>query len=249
MVVKVNGQPITEAVDTNTPVGDVDAHASGECVSSPPPAPPASSPAKKARAKPKKYRRRYRQRGRSYDIEAVVASIRGRLEQGVTIGEALKADGMPSRSQFFQWLQDDPELKRWYEDTKRIQESAWEDKVVTLVADVTVGDIQITEVVSKKETNVQSNRMADRLAKAKAQADNLKWLLSRRDPARYAPQQIGISNSTTTNMHGNNTITVVNSPDIEDAVNSELAAQAADRNAVPVEDFTRKVSTNPGTDV
>jgi hypothetical protein len=160
-------------------------------------------------------RRRSRERGPSYDVMKTTAAVFAYMEQGFTVSEALAQPGMPGRTQLYAWFKADPALQKSFDEAQAVQEGVWADQVVTLVDDVKPGDKQVTEQLAGGKTVVTGVRMADRLNKAKAQADNRKWLLARRDPAKYAPQQIGISNNT--NVTGKEVVyTVVNSPDLDE---------------------------------
>jgi hypothetical protein len=167
------------------------------------------------------------------------------IARGATVTGALKMEGMPSIPTIYEWLDNVPGFRERFEAARVLQRAVWESEIVDLIDEVQILDISETTQHKNKSTT-RGSTSRDRIAKAKEQRASRMWLLQHQDP-RYAPKTAGGGN--TTNMHGNNTITVINSPDIEDAANTELAEQAAGRNAVPVEDYSRKVSTNPLTDV
>lgn len=230
MVVKVNGQSLA-LVDSETPTSD-------QCVSSPSPTPRKSDAGKK------------RKRPKEYMQLAVMERVCARMASGETLTVICETPGMPDRRTVWLWTDENSEVKKMYEAAQKLQEATWADQVISIPDNITIDDVELFIPIEGLANGgvKRSKRTSDRINKAKLRTDNRKWLLARRDPTRYGVIQVSVG-GTTNNMNGNNTITVINSPDIEDAVNSELAAQAADRNAVPVEDFTRKVSTNPVTDV
>jgi hypothetical protein len=201
MVVKVNGKPLEPQVGTEA--SGSEASGSEESVSrAAAPTPPV----------------RRRNRKRTYDVHKVTAEVFALMGRGVMVTEALQNEGMPGHSQFYEWLDADPALAKAYAKAQRVQEQVWADQVVTLVDTVALGDMQVTEKLPRGKVKVTGVRMADKLAKAKAQADNRKWLLARRDPARYAPQQVVTGGgNTTTNISGNGVVEyrVINSPDAE----------------------------------
>lgn len=111
-----------------------------------------------------------------YDAQAFVY-VMDRLAEGMTIVEALKGEGLPSRATFYRWLALYPELSKAYEAARELSAQSFEEEALEM-ARTLKGDNAFTGV----KVRMYEVAMAQ-----------LRWSAARRDPKRFgSKQEVGL---------------------------------------------------------
>ncbi len=112
--------------------------------------------------------------------DAVKAAICAKLADGQSLVQALKADGMPSRSHFYEQVAADPEFADMYARAKADGIEAMADDLMAIADEAEVANVTDAEgnVVDLKldYTAVARNRL---------RVDTRKWLLAKLAPKKY----------------------------------------------------------------
>jgi hypothetical protein len=107
-----------------------------------------------------------------YNTDFAVKIMEG-IAGGMTIGEILKQEGMPSRATFYRWLVVYPELNKSYEAARELSAQSFEEEALDMARTL-------------KGTNDFSGTKVRMYEVAMAQ---LRWSAARRDPKRYGAKQ------------------------------------------------------------
>jgi|TARA_R110000782_G_scaffold225628_1_gene312500 hypothetical protein len=113
------------------------------------------------------------------DKDKVFNDIIARIEQGESLLQILKSDGMPDRSTFFVWMKETEEKSNNYTKAMESRQDKMFDEILEIAYKPEEGD------VVKSSMNGVETTTSDMLGHRRLKIDSLKWVLSRMNPKKF----------------------------------------------------------------
>jgi hypothetical protein len=114
--------------------------------------------------------------------EAVAEEILGRISEGETLNQICRDEHLPAKSTVLLWVREDREgISDRYTRARELQQDCWADDIIE-IADDSRNDWIERETKSGRIVTVLNE---EAVARSRIRVDNRKWLLSKRDPARF----------------------------------------------------------------
>ena len=113
------------------------------------------------------------------DKEKIYNDILARIEQGESLLQILKDDGMPNRVTFFVWMKETDEKTNNYAKAMESRQEKLFDEILEIAYQTEEGET-IKSTMHGIETTT-----SDMLGHRRLKIDSLKWVLSRMNPKKY----------------------------------------------------------------
>ncbi len=127
--------------------------------------------------------------------EELYNEILARIEQGESLLQILKDEGMPNRKTFFVWMKETEEKSNNYAKAMEARQEKLFDEILEIAYTTEDGE------VLKETMNGIERTTADMLGHRRLKIDTLKWVLSRMNPKKYGDRiQNEHSGEITTNI-------------------------------------------------
>ncbi len=115
--------------------------------------------------------------------EILFKKVINRLQKGKPLGQVLDIEGMPSRTAFYSWCDEDPLLAERYTRAKEIAASALFDRMIQIAETPLMS--QSVEMGSIGKTKTSKVVTSDNIARSRLLVDAIKWRLAKEQPTKY----------------------------------------------------------------
>jgi len=126
--------------------------------------------------------------------EMLFRKVLRRIEDGTPVRQILGTPGMPTRRKFYDWIEEDEEMRERYARAKDIAAEAIFDEMVEIARTVMVDTVE--EIGTFGDKTIKK----DNVQRSKLLIDTLKWRLMKEAPKRFGDKIDVTSDNASINM-------------------------------------------------